>query len=357
MYGRAFIQPNDWGNGPMNTVFGLQASSVAEPGTATYYPESDFGVAHQGDHFGAAIMGGDFDNDGRRELAIGAIDRAVGGEVILTAHPAPGPLVAGTWIAPSFPTAGAKFGTAIATHDFDGDGKSDVIVGAPKASTNTAGAMFFFGSLGHFAQQQGHLMSAPTAGDDYGAALAIGDYRATGTWQLAVGAPGRNGSGRVELMGWVGSGTSGFFAQIQIVDQTIAGQANAAGDHFGAALRTAKLHAGSHADLVVGAPDKAGRLADSGMAFTFTATTAMFTAGKTYLPQAAGTHFGCAFGDADLDRDGGVDLVIGATGEIGQTETTATGTITVEQGSRSGLTNQWFLRYPAFESGPYVLFD
>src|SRR5262249_60994537 len=116
---------------------------------------------------------------------------------------------------------------------------------------------FGFGSLGGWVQQQGHAMSGGVAGDDYGAALALGDFRNSGTQQLAVGAPGRNGSGRVEVLGWVGSGASGFFALYQTLDQTmVSGQTNQSGDKFGSALRVMKLHGGSHEDLAVGAPGK-----------------------------------------------------------------------------------------------------
>jgi hypothetical protein len=358
MYGRKFVQPYDWSNNNLPYVFGLQTTSTTEPLAAAYYPATSFGAASAGDHFGAAIAIADFDNDGLSELAIGAPFHAPGGQVAILTHPAMGAMALRQWIKPNVGFSNGQFGFSLATGDFDGDKAADLIVGAPKAEAPGAGAIYLFSSKLGFAQQQGRMMGGPVAGDDYGWALSVGDFHGDGTNQLAVGAPGRSGSGRVEMLGFVGSGTTGFFAPSQTLDQTLASNTNDAGDRFGQALLAARLHGPKlSAELAVGAPGKKGRAADSGVAYVFAGTKAAITTGVKYLAQAKGTHFGWSFGAGDTNHDGSIDLVIGAPDEIGTTAVNATGTITSEEGSRTGLAGPFEVLWPTMEYGPPVLID
>ncbi|GHE76277.1 hypothetical protein GCM10018785_50690 [Streptomyces longispororuber] len=116
---------------------------------------------------------------------------------------------------PGVAEKGDGFGEAVAARDVNGDGYTDLIVGAPGeaiGSKKSAGSVtVLYGSKkgildaddelgdgkarGHaFQQDTDRIPGAAEAGDRFGAALATGDHDKDGTPDLAVGAPGENAS-------------------------------------------------------------------------------------------------------------------------------------------------------------------
>lgn len=327
---------------PSTIWTGLSTHSTHEPGAPSYYSRDTLSTAgHAGDRFGAALSGGHYDS-GKRTFAIGAPGA---NEVLVLHHGTTGMSLAHR-LQPSAVTSGDKFGSSILSYDWDGDGMSELVVGAPRAGTNSAGEVFTFTSASGYSHWQGIQGSSGQSGDDYGTALAVGTFRSTTVHALAVGAPGRNGGGGVHILEWNGSG----FSSAQAFNATLAGSTSVSGDRFGASLRAAHLHGSTHEDLLVGAPNKdSGSLHQAGVAFTMEADSSGFTHGHVHTgpaPVASG-HFGAAIAAADIDDDGSNDVVFAASNGIGVDGSMRAGFAEVAQGSSDGLTGAAFQIRPA----------
>ena len=189
--------------------------------------EPTLGAVESNDAFGAAVVAGDFDGDGFQDLAVGAPDEAVGatartGAVFLYRGTGTG-LVAWKTIgeldfAPATAMGGDQFGFALAAADFDGDGKTDLVVGAPGARSPASSvhgglAWVLWGSDGGPKitsvlpiDQTTFTGSVSEAGDRFGATLATGDLDGDGSPDLAIAAPNEKVNG--QQIGWVNTLTS-----------------------------------------------------------------------------------------------------------------------------------------------------
>ncbi|MCE9669109.1 M12 family metallopeptidase [Myxococcus stipitatus] len=171
------------------------------------------GSVSEGVRFGSALAAGDFDGDGRSELAIGSPGQTVGvapraGAVTVLRGDASG-LVSTGAVAWSQDSAGISdvaevgdgFGSALVVEDFDGDGHADLAVGVPSESVGAvvgAGLVHvLYGAPGGLSGAREQVWSqAGSAVDDgpetldvFGNCLATGDFDGDGDAELAVGAP------------------------------------------------------------------------------------------------------------------------------------------------------------------------
>lgn len=178
-------------------------------------------------------------------------------------------------VLPATPTAGDWFGYSLAAGDFDGDGRDDLAVGAPGVTVNgqaLAGAVFLFYSGGatfptnnEWTLVEGGPFSptgTPQAGDYFGYAVAAGNFNGDSAnsrqiMDLAVGAPLED-SGPEPYAGnvFVYSGRTSQppnTANNVVLDSGVLG--HLAG--FGMSLVAADFNARSDArfdDLAIGAP-------------------------------------------------------------------------------------------------------
>jgi hypothetical protein len=226
-------------------------------------------AAEPGDFFGVAMAAGDFNGDGYADLAVGApfedassiIDA---GAVSVLYGSAGGLGTAGGRLFTQVGSAaepGDGFGARLAAGDFNNDGYADLAVGAPyeyAGAIPIAGAVsVLYGSAGGLGTAGGRLFTqigTVEGYDQFGDALATGDFNNDGFTDLAAGAPvedvnniGDAGAVSVLFGSAAGITAAGGYTFTQV------GSAAEAGDYFGWALATGDFDNDGFADLAVGA--------------------------------------------------------------------------------------------------------
>jgi hypothetical protein len=229
-----------------------------------------------------SITTGDFDGDGRDEIAVGAHNSGVSG------FPASGGAyvmdraVNGAWSVqeeirtggsyPGSPQTGASFGNSVAAGDFDDDGFDDLAIGIRGqivGGEDDAGAvMVTYGSASGigptgariFNRTNDGLGFTPKEDDLYGWSLAAGDFDGDGADDLAIGifggaCPDATRSGAVVVLrGGSPNGVSNVQSHIWRPGvQGVAGTC-ASADGFGTALVAGDFDNDDRSDLAISAP-------------------------------------------------------------------------------------------------------
>jgi hypothetical protein len=177
----------------------------------------------------------------------------------------------GTGQASGVAETGDRFGAALAAGDFDGDGKVDLAIGVPGealGTTTDAGVVdVFYGATGGltasrargFDQDSAGIADTAERGDQFGAALAAADFSGDGRADLAIGVPGESvgsatGAGLVNVVYGSKSGLTSTGNQGWTQNTPNVSGSSESGDHFGAALAAGNITGSSAADLAVGVP-------------------------------------------------------------------------------------------------------
>jgi hypothetical protein len=239
---------------------------------------------------GYVMAAGDFDGDGRDEIAVSYTAASIGGNFsagtvyVMNRRPSDGSWETQSIIQagggyPGTPQADADLGNSLAVGDFDADGYDDLAIGIRGQVVNgqqDAGAvMVVYGSITGinasgaeiFDRNSDGLTFPPREGDYYGWALAAGDFDADGDDDLAIGIPngtcpdGTHRGGAVVVLNGTASSGGVTTANSRIWRpgvQDIGGDC-ALADDFGSELATGEF--GDHDfpetdydDLAIGAP-------------------------------------------------------------------------------------------------------
>ncbi|MER6712681.1 hypothetical protein [Streptomyces sp. NPDC000877] len=190
-------------------------------------------------------------------------------------------------------------------------------------------------------------LSAPAA--HAATAAAPYDFNGDGRTDLAIGAPGATvaGQARAGAVSVVyGSASGPKTATRTLLTQNTAGMPGAAeaDDAFGTALASADLNTDGYADLLVGTPGEDGSDTNDGTVTVVWGSASGLSGARSLFSFFSTDYdrYGQALTAGDLDDDGDVDVAVGSTGPI--TLSLVNGPITRTSASNggSGSRNDWW---------------
>jgi hypothetical protein len=176
------------------------------------------GGAAAGDELGTSLACGDMNNDGVTDLAVGAPGTAGDKGHVYLFRGDTGGLTPQQRLQHSSPVGGDRFGTDVAVGNMDGLGAKELAVGAPGRSNN-AGRVFTFkdSSTAGITMQSIEILGVTTdPGDFYGMAVNLTDLNGDGREDLIAGAPGGMfQGGKVRVYNAVSNGTMDLVGLLQ----------------------------------------------------------------------------------------------------------------------------------------------
>ena len=364
--------------GAVTVVYGT-STGLAGAGSQVFTQDSPgvAGSAEVEDLFGLALATGDFNQDGFADLAVGVPQEALGavrgaGAVNVLYGSSAGLSGVGSQLftqdSPGIATTAASFeffGNDLTSGDFNHDGFDDLVVGVPFESVGgafDAGAVnVLYGTATGLTGTGSQLFTQNSTGvagtaeqsDDFGFALAAGDFNHDGFDDLAVGAPGEgvNGvfaAGAVNVLPGSAAKLTGTGSQLFTQDSPGIGSTAEDEDSFGDVLAAGDFNHDGFADLAVGVPfEDVGTLFLAGAVNVLYGSAGLLTGVGSQLftqdsPGVGGAaeetdHFGFTLAAGDFNNDGFADLAVGAPLEgVGRVQ--VAGAVNVLPGSAAKLT-------------------
>ncbi|MDP1916481.1 MAG: integrin alpha [Myxococcales bacterium] len=299
---------------------GLAVVHRGGPGGLDPMAAWETGTPQMGAAFGVSVASaGDVNGDGYSDIIVGASSYDQGqtdeGQAFIYRGGPAGPEINAAWIVEGNQDD-ARLGSSVASAgDVNGDGLSDVLVGV-RGYTNghlnegrvlgfygRTGALFTTSSWQFESNQDGALMGSSVA--------SAGDVNGDGFSDVLVGAPSFDGvvtnEGRVSLFfgGAAGLGTAPAWST--------SGQALSS---FGASVASAgDVNGDGFSDVIIGAADHDNGATDEGRAVVFLGYASGLPVGTTWSvsgPQAAALLGSSVASAGDVNGDGYSDILVSA---------------------------------------------
>lgn len=390
---------DDIGGGCMNCGMVVVRWGVPGRGLASGLATT---VLHQGlvgspdppaenDRFGAALAAGDFNGDGYDDLAVGAPGTGgvtYGGVQIYYGWSTGFQIEHSEYITEAIAGGGlntfwgAEFGSALAAGNFDHDAYDDLAIGAWRGVESQPGELVRpgavyvahgqdFGLLPWFgyriSQDEVDIQEVGEDGDQFGRGLAAGDFNPDSYDDLAIGVPGENNHGIVQII--FGSQWGLLFAQNILWSPGAVGQEPEDGDRFGFSFAVGDFDGDLYADLAIGDPSEdlgsGNGIPNAGRVVVAFGSSSGFDLART-IPFDQGTlspgdpnanradeQFGWALAAGDFDGDGLADLAVGHPNDLDLAVGTNTGAVSVLMGGfGQGLGVRHRLLHPGWEGLP-----
>lgn len=310
------------------TVLALTAAAVP-PSTAS----SGTPPTHR-----PASVRGDFDGDGRIDVAVGAPGRDAVRVTYTRATPGGSHTV---WLTPNAASYSYRpqFGHALAIGDFNGDGRSDLAVGAPSYTTppitdgvtETRGAVFLYLGSAHGLRDQPLAITGPYNGDEpynLGDSLAAADVNADGRDDLATSLLGSD-NGNIRVYHGSPAGLATSYQALDDYEPTSLAFGDVNGDHHPELVVASTVDLANSTDIFYG----------DVMVFHGSATGL-----RPHHPQKIRGNqvgvtrmFGSSVATGDVNGDGIADVVAGAAYDRYVGTRRSGGTIVLLTGGPHGL--------------------
>lgn len=354
-------------------------------GSQFWHQDSAFvpGSNEENDLMGTTLAAGDFNGDGKGDLAIGipregqvvnSVNYPLAGRVLVMYSGSSGALSAANiqeWGAEDF-AAGVQqdssFGGALAVGNFNDDAYDDLVIGIPNRdiglAVNAGSLIVIYGAAGGLStsgaltisQDSPGFAELPGTDNLFGAALATGDFSGDGIDDLAIGVPGESvttqasatyyGAGALHVV--YGSAVGLNLATQQYLTQESPGAPTEpeTDDQFAAALAAGDYDGDGIEDLAIGVPGEETVLyaVDHGEVHVFWGAAGALTStgAQALFYEYPLDGYGTELASGDFNNDGYDDLALGMpSSELTGLEDS--GHFGLRYGSGSGLgLETWF---------------
>ena len=384
-------------SGAVNVLYG-SPSGLGAAGNQLLFQNGD-SAPEADDRYGSALAAGYFDSDFYCDLAVGVPgedldgDEDVGAFEIHYGGPSGLATASTTFYQQAIPNHGSSpepfdlFGATLVAGNFNGDFWTDLAVAAPlenwNTTTNSGHVIVYHGGAAGLSAHSGwsqarvDLQDGEEPGDEFGDALAAGDFDGDGFDDLAVGVPGEEvdgtvAVGAVQVIVGSATGLTGDFDLFYSQHTPGIFTNPETGDRWGSALAAGNFDGDDYVDLAVGTPNESvGTELDAGAVGILYGSALgplpgsyeSFTESELALPgdSEAGDQWGFSLATGDIDGDGFDELLVGAPYE--DYSFINAGSFSVLYGTAVGVSEQryqrvvqWFTGVEANEQADYFGF-